>query len=199
MKQLEHENIIPFYGVSTTASEFCLVFPWYNNGNIMEYLQMNPNINQFELASTPDKPRTPDAYLHLTTVIGRCHWIALPAHKPSGSRLLEAGMQSSIFIDENSHYRQGHILIDDSGTARLATGGRSSIVATPGTSIAAHDQSGVDGGNASDDYRYTEPEILSLDESQAGNADKILATKEGDVYGMGMVVYEASNHCLVFI
>jgi len=52
MKQLEHKNILPFYGVSTTVSEFCLVFPWYGNGNIMEYLKKNPDINQFELAST---------------------------------------------------------------------------------------------------------------------------------------------------
>ena len=199
MKQLEHKNIIPFYGVSTTPSEFCLVFPWYKNGNIMEYLKKNPDINQFELASTPGKSHTPDAYLHLRTVIGRRQWIALSARKPSGSWLLETGMQGSILIDENSRYLQSHILIDDTGTARLATGGRSSIVATPGTSVAAHVQSAVDGGNASDDYRYTEPEILSLDESHAGNTDRILATKEGDAYGMGMVVYEASYHCLVFI
>jgi serine/threonine protein kinase len=52
MKQLEHKNILPFYGVSTTVSDFCLVFPWYRNGNIVEYLTKNPDINQFELAST---------------------------------------------------------------------------------------------------------------------------------------------------
>ena len=52
MKQLEHKNILPFYGVSTTVSDFCLVLPWYRNGNIMDYLKGNPDINQFELAST---------------------------------------------------------------------------------------------------------------------------------------------------
>ena len=51
MKQLEHENILPFYGVSTTVSDLSLVFPWYGNGNIMEYLKKNPDINQFKLAS----------------------------------------------------------------------------------------------------------------------------------------------------
>ena len=51
MKQLEHKNILPFYGVSTTVSDFCLVFPWYKNGNIMDYLEMNPEINQFQPAS----------------------------------------------------------------------------------------------------------------------------------------------------
>ena len=52
MKQLDNKNILPFYGVSTTVSEFCLVFPWYENGNIMDYLKKNQNsINQFQLAS----------------------------------------------------------------------------------------------------------------------------------------------------
>ena len=55
MKQLKHKNILPFYGVSTTVSEFCLVFPWYRNGNIMDYLKENPDTNQFELASTVRK------------------------------------------------------------------------------------------------------------------------------------------------
>jgi len=194
---MEHENILPFYGVSTPVSDFCLVFPWYSNGNIIEYLKGNPDINQFELASTPGKSHTLDAYVHLRTVIGCRQRIAFPARKLHGSWLLETGMQSSILIDENSYHRQSHILVDDSGTARLATAGRSSIVATPGTSTADHIQSGVDGDD--NDYPYMEPEILLPDELYAGNVDRILATKEGDVYGMGMVVYEASYHCPVFI
>lgn len=51
MKQLEHENILPFYGVSTTISDLCMVFPWYDNGNIMEYLRKKPDANRFDLAS----------------------------------------------------------------------------------------------------------------------------------------------------
>jgi len=51
MKQLEHENILPFYGVSTTISDLCMVFPWYENGNIMEYLRKKPDANRFDLAS----------------------------------------------------------------------------------------------------------------------------------------------------
>jgi len=52
MKQLKHENILPFYGVSTTVSDFCLVFPWYENGNIMEYVKRKPGVNQFDLVGT---------------------------------------------------------------------------------------------------------------------------------------------------
>jgi len=67
MKQVEHENIIHFYGVSmkkdenfnpsngvsTAISDFCLVFSWYGNGTILEYLKKKPDINRFDLASTP--------------------------------------------------------------------------------------------------------------------------------------------------
>ena len=51
MKQLDHKNILPFHGVLITASEFCLVFPWYENGNIVDYLEKNQKIKQFKLAS----------------------------------------------------------------------------------------------------------------------------------------------------
>lgn len=51
MRQVKHDNILPFHGVSTTISHFCLVFPWYDNGNIMDYLKENPDINRYKLAS----------------------------------------------------------------------------------------------------------------------------------------------------
>lgn len=49
MKQLNHSNILPFYGVSTTAFDFCLVSPWYKNGNILDYLENKPDILRFYL------------------------------------------------------------------------------------------------------------------------------------------------------
>ena len=52
MKQEEHDHILPFYGVSEGISEFCLVFPLYQNGNIMEYLEKNPTTDRSDLAST---------------------------------------------------------------------------------------------------------------------------------------------------
>ena len=141
------------------------------------------------------KSRTLDAYLHFGIVIGRRQWIVLPARLLRGSRLLETGRQSLILIDEDQRYRQSHILVDDSGTARLAMAGRSSVMAIPGTEIAGHIQSVVDGDF--DDYGYTAPEIALPEEF--GNVDNVLATKEADVYGMGMIAYEVSSHCLVFI
>jgi len=52
MNQLEHGNIIPCYGVSTTVADICLVYPWYENGNIADYLKKNPDVNRFDLVST---------------------------------------------------------------------------------------------------------------------------------------------------
>lgn len=52
MKQVKHDNILPVYGVSNSlAPDFCLIFPWYENGNIMEYLKGNRNANRCDLAS----------------------------------------------------------------------------------------------------------------------------------------------------
>ena len=51
MMWAKHPNILPFYGVSTTFADFCLVFPWYENGNVMEYLEKNPGANRFDLVS----------------------------------------------------------------------------------------------------------------------------------------------------
>lgn len=77
------------------------------------------------------------------------------------------------------------MLIDDNGVARLATAGRSSFVAVPGTSVEGHVQS----GGGIDNYRYSAPEIQWPENH---DVDEILITKESDVYGMGMVLYEVS-------
>ena len=60
-------------------------------------------------------------------------------------------------------------------------------MAVPGTSIAGHIQSGGD----IDNYRYSAPEIQWPEDH---GTDDILITKESDVYGMGMVVYEVSSN-----
>ena len=76
-------------------------------------------------------------------------------------------------------------MIDDDGVARLAAGGHSSIVAVPDTLTAAHVQSGGD----VDNYRYSAPELHRPEDH---DEDKTIITKESDVYGMGMVVFEVS-------
>ena len=79
MKQLGHDNILPFYGVSTTDYDFCMVFPWYENGNIMDYLKKKPDADKFDLASAFRQSHTHDAYSHPRTVIRRGPRVALSA------------------------------------------------------------------------------------------------------------------------
>lgn len=78
-------------------------------------------------------------------------------------------------------------MVDDNGNARLATAGRSSIVAARGTSTSRHVQSEFI-GNAGN-FRYSAPEVGWPEEY---GSYKVLITKESDMYGMAMVIYEVS-------
>ena len=65
-------------------------------------------------------------------------------------------------------------------------------MAVPGTSVAGHVQSALEADM--DKCRYSAPEIQWPEDH---DMDKVLITKESDVYGVGMVAYEASPHCPV--
>lgn len=82
-------------------------------------------------------------------------------------------------------------MIDDKGKARLATAGRSSVVAehnvlTPG-------QTRSTSGEYVSNLRYSAPEIQWL---EAYEVNKPPITKESDVYGMAMVIYEVRTYQL---
>ena len=81
MMRLKHDNIRPFYGVSTIDSDFCLVFPWYENGNIIEYLKKTPDANRFVLVSTFKHDTVLPTYLHRRTVVGCGQRVALPTRE----------------------------------------------------------------------------------------------------------------------
>ena len=80
-------------------------------------------------------------------------------------------------------------MIDNDGNARLAIGSHNSIMAVPGTSLAGYLQSSVEGDLG--DCRYLAPELQWPEDY---GMDKILMTKEGDIYGMAMVIYEARSY-----
>ncbi|KAF9789186.1 kinase-like domain-containing protein [Thelephora terrestris] len=155
MKQINHDNILPFYGVSTTVSDFCLVFPWYSNGNIKDYLKRKQDINRFNLLSGAVNGLQ---FLH-------------------GNRIVHGALRPS------------HILIDDDGNARLSYGGRGSIVAVPNTSIADHLQSTLDANDSN--FRYVAPEVQW---PETHGKEKVLITKESDIYEMAMTVYEVLSN-----
>ena len=79
-------------------------------------------------------------------------------------------------------------MIDNDGNARLAIGGHSSIVAVHGTPFAGYLQSSVEGDLS--DQRYLAPELQRLEDY---GMDKLLITKESDIYGMAMVISKARS------
>ena len=91
-------------------------------------------------------------------------------------------------------------MIDDDGNARLAIGSNGSIVAAPGTPFARYLQSPVERNSGEEDFCpgmdrnrcYLAPEL----QFQWPNytRDKILVTKESDIYGMAVVIYEARSY-----
>ncbi|KAJ7666759.1 kinase-like domain-containing protein [Mycena polygramma] len=48
-RQLCHPNLLPFFGVYYLDNRLCLVSPWMENGNIMEFLRTQPNAHRLSL------------------------------------------------------------------------------------------------------------------------------------------------------
>ncbi|KAF8145106.1 kinase-like domain-containing protein [Mycena galopus ATCC 62051] len=48
-RQLCHPNLLPFLGIYYLDSRLCLVSPWMENGNVMEFLRNQANINRLSL------------------------------------------------------------------------------------------------------------------------------------------------------
>ena len=97
--------------------------------------------------------------------------------------------ETPTFIDCAQQSEQSHVLIDNGGNARLASGGHSSIVAVPGTPFADYLQSSVEGDLG--DCRYLAPEIQW---PEIYGADKAFITKESDMYRIAMVIYEVRSY-----
>ncbi|EGO26974.1 hypothetical protein SERLADRAFT_448085 [Serpula lacrymans var. lacrymans S7.9] len=48
-RQLSHPNLIPFYGVyylNASKTRICLISPWMQNGNVVQYLRREPDIER---------------------------------------------------------------------------------------------------------------------------------------------------------
>ena len=66
MKNICHENVLPLYGISTSVSKFCLVFPWCEKGTVMDYLEENPDADRYNLASKLNSTASRNANLNFT-------------------------------------------------------------------------------------------------------------------------------------
>ncbi|TDL21798.1 kinase-like protein [Rickenella mellea] len=64
-RQLKHPNILPFYGIFTGDENFdplCLVSPWMDAGNVIDYLNVHPDSDRLSLLSDVSQGLK---YLHL--------------------------------------------------------------------------------------------------------------------------------------
>lgn len=48
-KTLQHPNVLPLVGVTMSEARFAMISGWMENGNIKEYVKVNPFANRFEL------------------------------------------------------------------------------------------------------------------------------------------------------
>lgn len=82
--------------------------------------------------------------------------------------------------------------MDDSGVARLATGGRTFFATPVGSPLVEHPP--YRWGDHTPDLRFRAPEVQWPEEHAVEKIDEVAVTKESDVYEAAMVVYEASSH-----
>jgi serine/threonine protein kinase len=56
-RQLCHPNLLPFFGLYYLDNRLCLVSPWMENGNVMEFLKKAPpSANRLSLVSSVNFP-----------------------------------------------------------------------------------------------------------------------------------------------
>ncbi|KAJ7875985.1 kinase-like domain-containing protein [Mycena leptocephala] len=48
-RQLHHPNLLPFFGLYYLENRLCLVSPWMENGNVMEFLRKDPDTDRLSL------------------------------------------------------------------------------------------------------------------------------------------------------
>ena len=73
-KRLSHPHILPFLGL-TRDHHLSLVSPWMSNGNILEYLEKNPNADELLLV----RHTYPGIYLCSSCLLGKLQ-LAQAAH-----------------------------------------------------------------------------------------------------------------------
>ncbi|KAG6905887.1 hypothetical protein DXG01_017094 [Tephrocybe rancida] len=64
--QLSHTNVLPIYGLYRFKSRLCIVAPWMQNGDIVAYLKLNPDVDRRSLVLDVAKGLL---YLHNNSII----------------------------------------------------------------------------------------------------------------------------------
>jgi serine/threonine protein kinase len=50
-KHLRHPNILPLLGVTINDDQFAMVSEWMDNGNINQFIEVNPHANRPQFVS----------------------------------------------------------------------------------------------------------------------------------------------------
>ena len=58
-KRLRHEHVLQFHGVDKTSFQLSLVYDWEDSGNIIQYLDSNPEVSRIRLVSSLSPISTP--------------------------------------------------------------------------------------------------------------------------------------------
>ena len=48
-RRISHPNLLPVIEISELPFPFCIMSPWMSNGNITQYIQVNPDANRLML------------------------------------------------------------------------------------------------------------------------------------------------------
>lgn len=158
--------------------------PWMENGNVLDYLRENHEANPVKLVS---RPRPHISCLTLAQLeesalgLQYLHEVGIVHGDLQGVRLPQI-----IGLFRLLKLVQRHILVTDDGHACLANVGHANIVREQGDSVLATVSTTVDNSN----LRYLAPEHYTLE------AASKLATKQGDIYSMGMTIYEVHRNTI---
>jgi serine/threonine protein kinase len=52
-RELKHPNVVEFYGYTLGEDgTFSLISPWQKNGNVLQYVKSNPNVDRSKIVSS---------------------------------------------------------------------------------------------------------------------------------------------------
>ncbi|KAF9646421.1 kinase-like protein [Thelephora ganbajun] len=95
--RLHHSNVLPVYGVSMSTFPLCIVSPWMENGNILDYTRQHPEVNRMSLLVDVANGLR---YLHrIDQIHGNIRGanILMSNEKPPRARLTDFGLNAIMF------------------------------------------------------------------------------------------------------
>ena len=175
--------MVPFLAVSETLFPFCIISPWFQHGNILEYIQKAECVNRLELVSDPRQ----SLQLNRLTLVRQLAQAACGLEYLHSLNIVHGSVKPvsdkailSLMAGSDGRSIQQNILIGEDDTACLADFGIIGVMMDPTDQVVTlklHNFNGV---------RYMAPELLN----PSGFS---LPTNESDVYSLAVTAYEARS------